>query len=313
MHRLSFIAEFVIAAVLATGIVWAAGERIELRSQSSTPEPARVQQIDFIQPSGDVREYDSALPTGALAPTAESDAVATQGSDRMVVVDRLTKTPSGAQVTPGGGEGKPVEDGEVVVQRDGGDVVIPRDSGTTEKPAKKPEANMPPAKKPDTDKPVEKPKQPAVDTSKIVIGLVGDIDIPESVKARAQNGGLDLLARESARCDFLIVSYHWGRAGSAKPDVLMREIAYMLAKAGADAIFGHGPHVVQEVQLIGGVPVAFSLGDFIWHTDKKSALLELVLVEKDGKLVIRTARLHECELRGGLPVLTGSSTAIIGE
>lgn len=109
-----------------------------------------------------------------------------------------------------------------------------------------------------------------------------------------------------ARCDFLVVSYHWGIQGSRRPDALSKDIAYVVTKAGADVVFGHGPHVLQSVEMINGVPVAWSLSDFIWHKDKHTGLLEIVLDENDsGRLVMRAVRLHECEIESGIPKLTG--------
>ena len=114
-----------------------------------------------------------------------------------------------------------------------------------------------------------------------------------------------------ARCDFLIVSFHWGREKSPQPDKLQREIAQVLANAGADAVFGHGPHVLQPVEMIAGCPVAYSLGDFIWHNEKETGILELTLVSgDDGKLKLASAIMHGCKITGGAPKLTGGSRII---
>ncbi|MEP0814890.1 MAG: CapA family protein [bacterium] len=110
-----------------------------------------------------------------------------------------------------------------------------------------------------------------------------------------------------ARCDYLIVGFHWGTEKSDKPSELQREIAEVLTAAGADLIFGHGPHVLQPVELINGKPVAFSLGNFIWHGGRETALLEVELESTpDGNLNTKAARLHGCKLEKGAPVLTGS-------
>ena len=36
--------------------------------------------------------------------------------------------------------------------------------------------------------------------------------------------------------------------------------------AGYDLVIGHGPHVVQPVEVIDGVPVLYSLGNFVFGT-----------------------------------------------
>lgn len=73
-----------------------------------------------------------------------------------------------------------------------------------------------------------------------------------------------LLAYASARSDMQIVYIHWGTEYAAKANVLQREMAAQLVRAGADLIVGHHPHVVQNIELIDGVVVFYSLGNYIF-------------------------------------------------
>src|SRR5690606_29076429 len=47
-------------------------------------------------------------------------------------------------------------------------------------------------------------------------------------------------------------------------DELQETLAKALVDAGADAVMGHHPHVVQDVAFYDGVPIFYSLGNFIF-------------------------------------------------
>ena len=64
--------------------------------------------------------------------------------------------------------------------------------------------------------------------------------------------------------DVVIVSLHWGEEGSEEPNDLQRELGHMAVDLGADLVIGHHPHVLQEVEVYNGVPIAYSLGNFVF-------------------------------------------------
>jgi gamma-polyglutamate biosynthesis protein CapA len=64
--------------------------------------------------------------------------------------------------------------------------------------------------------------------------------------------------------DHQVVFVHWGIEYETKPSVAQRNLARELIFYGADLIVGHHPHVVQSIELIDGVVVYFSLGNFIF-------------------------------------------------
>jgi len=63
---------------------------------------------------------------------------------------------------------------------------------------------------------------------------------------------------------FIIVSVHWGEEYQLKSSPSQRQLARRMIAAGADIVVGHHPHVVQEIELIQGRPVFYSLGNFIF-------------------------------------------------
>ena len=79
------------------------------------------------------------------------------------------------------------------------------------------------------------------------------------------------LARLAARVQKLhvegclvLVSVHWGREGVHLPPKSVIRAAHTLVDAGAGAVIGHHPHVLQGVEFYRGVPIAYSLGNFVF-------------------------------------------------
>ena len=65
--------------------------------------------------------------------------------------------------------------------------------------------------------------------------------------------------------DVVISVVHWGIELATCPSGAQRDFARELLDAGADAVIGHGPHVVQPVEFSDGKLVAYSLGHLVWH------------------------------------------------
>ncbi len=65
-------------------------------------------------------------------------------------------------------------------------------------------------------------------------------------------------------CHHVVVSCHWG----LWEEVLgyMKDIAHAAIDAGADIVFGHGPHVSLPVEIYQGQPIFYGLGSFSFHT-----------------------------------------------
>ncbi|GMO17118.1 MAG: CapA family protein [Termitinemataceae bacterium] len=71
-----------------------------------------------------------------------------------------------------------------------------------------------------------------------------------------------------AKCDFLIVSMHWGKEYEHTPNAMQEELAVFLAERGVDLVIGHHPHVLQPVRWIerkngSRMLCYFSLGNLI--------------------------------------------------
>jgi len=117
----------------------------------------------------------------------------------------------------------------------------------------------------------------ATDDGPLRIGLVSVWEHRESRAeqyADPSRGGLarfpdeqlfaDLEALD-ATVDVLVVTVHWGKNYVQETDKL-RKRARQLVDHGADLVNGHGAHLVQGVELVDGVPVLYSLGNFVFSS-----------------------------------------------
>jgi poly-gamma-glutamate synthesis protein (capsule biosynthesis protein) len=66
--------------------------------------------------------------------------------------------------------------------------------------------------------------------------------------------------------DFVIVSYHGGEEYIDAPVDKTRRFVKAVMALGVDAIIGHHPHVPQGIGWVGGRPVVYSLGNFVFDT-----------------------------------------------
>lgn len=68
----------------------------------------------------------------------------------------------------------------------------------------------------------------------------------------------------SQQSDIQIAYVHWGTEYTLIHNSHQRQFAEKLVALGIDAIIGHHPHVIQDVDMLDGVPVFYSLGNFVF-------------------------------------------------
>ena len=73
-----------------------------------------------------------------------------------------------------------------------------------------------------------------------------------------------LIEDADARERFVVVMPHWGIEYQHTPYYGQRELAEIMVDAGADLVVGGHPHVWQGIEMIDGVPVMYSLGNFVF-------------------------------------------------
>lgn len=140
----------------------------------------------------------------------------------------------------------------------------------------------------------------------IRIGFLAFSDFPPP----AMDGVLgDQIRAVHSQCDVLVVSWHWGLELSQEVSPRQRALAEMAARAGADAVIGHHPHVLQPIEWLElgrrRCLVAYSLGNFVFDAkpgpERTSIVLHLALGE-DG---VQAYRLENVQIEGGFPVSRG--------
>lgn len=72
------------------------------------------------------------------------------------------------------------------------------------------------------------------------------------------------VASMQKRADVVIVSMHAGVEYQPNPNALQQEFAHAAIDAGASAVIGHHPHVVQTVEIYGNGIIFYSLGNLVF-------------------------------------------------
>lgn len=107
------------------------------------------------------------------------------------------------------------------------------------------------------------------------IGICSFCDSKNSVDINDVEGAVSIVRDLRNYCDYVIVTFHGGGEGAAYQHVTRKteyyvgekrgnvyELAHACVDAGADLVFGHGPHVPRALELYEGHLIAYSLGNF---------------------------------------------------
>ena len=97
------------------------------------------------------------------------------------------------------------------------------------------------------------------------------------------------IAAARAEADLVILACHWGVSSQEAITAYQREIARAAVAAGAGLVYGTHPHVIQGIEILDGVPVFYSLGNFAFDWEKMrgrhlDGLLARCILE-DGRIV----------------------------
>ena len=93
-------------------------------------------------------------------------------------------------------------------------------------------------------------------------------EIVTFVEPEELQGLRDDVAGARREADIVVVSCHWGVSSSAEPVEYQRTLGRAAIEAGADAVVGHHPHVLQPVEFHRGRPIFYSVGNFVFDWPK---------------------------------------------
>ncbi len=131
------------------------------------------------------------------------------------------------------------------------------------------------------------------------------------------------------KTDIVIVSFHGGAEGRDHQHLVKGDEVYLgynrgnthrfshsVIDAGADLVFGHGPHVVRAMEMYKGKLIAYSLGNFCtyrrFNLSGPNANAPVLEVEMNSKGDLLSARIHSfLQLGEGGPVPDSSNRAAI--
>lgn len=98
---------------------------------------------------------------------------------------------------------------------------------------------------------------------------------------------------------YVVVILHWGMEYQSSPTLSQRKGARRLIRAGADAIIGHHPHVIQKEEYFKGKPIFYSLGNFVFDQRKpetsQSLIVQLNFTSIGYSIKLHPATINNCK------------------
>ncbi len=108
-----------------------------------------------------------------------------------------------------------------------------------------------------------------------VFAAYNDTDLINSIKAVRND------------VDTVIVYMHWGEERKENPNEVQKTLAHDIVDAGADLVIGAHPHVLQGFEYYKGVPIAYSLGNFIFGSSIPKTALLRVTIDPDDDMTLQ--------------------------
>lgn len=91
------------------------------------------------------------------------------------------------------------------------------------------------------------------------------------------------MMREVEKVDYIVTSIHWGGQNTHEVTWKQKEMGRKLIDYGSDLVYGHHPHVLQEVEVYKGNPIYYSFGNFLFLDYKGAKDPDSVLVKVNLK------------------------------
>ncbi|MCR4842325.1 MAG: CapA family protein [Eubacterium sp.] len=136
----------------------------------------------------------------------------------------------------------------------------------------------------------------------VKIGLVS-ADLLYSDQERYVYEGIESLREDGA--DLVFALCHWGIEYQYYPTQAQQDWAHAFIDAGADAVIGCHPHVIESMEVYNGKVICYSLGNFSFGAnrnprDKASMIYQQTFTFVDGELRDEgiDARVIPCRLSG---------------
>lgn len=115
--------------------------------------------------------------------------------------------------------------------------------------------------------------------------LAYSLTLPESFYAQANKAGTAFgheavvrhdIAAARRQADIVLVSFHWGQEGKTALRDYQVQLGHAAIDAGAAAVIGHHPHILQAVEHYKDGVILYSLGNFTFGSYSKDAKVSAV-------------------------------------
>ena len=103
-----------------------------------------------------------------------------------------------------------------------------------------------------------------------------DADYPR-VNLLSNRASLTKAFDNSRLADVVLAMPHWGDEYELAHNISQRIMAEFMVENGADVVIGTHPHVVQDMEIINGKPVLYSVGNFVSNMSAKNTQLGLMV------------------------------------
>ena len=99
------------------------------------------------------------------------------------------------------------------------------------------------------------------------------------------------LAAMSSNTDLRIITFHWGVETLHTPTDQQQRLGRFAVDHGASLVLGHHPHVLQPIETYKGVPIVYSLGNFVYGgsarvSDRNTMIYQHMFRFSEGNRII---------------------------
>ncbi len=167
-----------------------------------------------------------------------------------------------------------------------------------------------------------------IETKGLKIGLAGFAPNRGTININNDDLVETTIKELKSKCDLVIVMFHGGAEGAGAQRVPRQneiflgenrgdvyDFAHRVIDAGADVVFGHGPHVTRAVEIYNNRFIAYSLGNFCTYGKfslsgvQGIAPIIKVFMKRNGEF-IKAEVTSVKQVRRGFPVIDENETVL---
>ncbi len=111
-------------------------------------------------------------------------------------------------------------------------------------------------------------------------------DSPGVLKTLNPDKFVEVIEQARKVSDYVIVFVHWGTEGVSDYGWDQYHLAEAFVEAGADAIIGGHTHCLQGFEIMEGVPIIYSLGNFWFNSQTLDTGLAKITIDASGGLTL---------------------------